>query len=91
MGIEYTQADAGCYIDGAPGIYAIDAIIAFAEGHGYTEPGCSHRAPGICSECADDIEDECDDYMNEHCGVDGYYWGRSDAGDWGLWPSEDDS
>ena len=38
----------------------------------------------VSCECAE-IEDECDDYMNEHYAVDGCYWGRSEQGDWGLW------
>jgi hypothetical protein len=36
-----------------------------------------------------EIEDECDTYMNDKHGVDGAFWGRSEAGDWGLWECEE--
>jgi hypothetical protein len=39
---------------------------------------------------ANEVEDEATEYMNEFFGVDGAYWGRSEQGDWGLWPEENE-
>lgn len=39
---------------------------------------------------AGEVEDEATEYMNEHQSVEGCYWGRTEQGDWGLWPNEDD-
>ncbi len=99
----YTLANTGCYVDGARGIYAVDAIVGIAEEHGMPTPeGCEDS---ICRRCgpqadsqasswafcehAGEIEDECDAYMGAHHGVEGCYWGRNDNGDWGLWEGED--
>ena len=99
MTTTYTLADVGCYVDGARGIYAIDRIVEIAEEHGMDvarcgDTDCKHCAGGddddsddswSTCEWAGDIEDYIDDYMNESYPVDGAYWGRSEAGDWGLW------
>ncbi len=97
----YTARDAGCYVDASRGIYTIDRIIAIARSHGMGEPAdCSeiehcpadHTSSGWAGcEFAGEVEDECDDYMNEHQTVDGHYWGRSEQGDWGLWEIEADA
>jgi hypothetical protein len=93
----YTPKDAGCYVDGGQGIYATDAIVAFARNHGaiitHDEP-CDHAETCLPSEfggCewADDYEDQAIAYMTERYPVDGHYWGRTESGDWGLWPDED--
>ena len=106
--VTYTESDAGCYVDGSRGIYAVDRIVAIAtEEHGMSEPdGCDDEE---CPRCArgeheagdgsrtewapclysNEIEDDCDTYMNDHYPVDGHYWGRSEQGDWGLWPCEE--
>lgn len=91
----YTRADCGCYVDGARGIYAVDAIIAFACDHGAdirhdAQEDCDHAATCFDSdfagcEFACDYEDEATDYMNAHYSVDSAYWGRNEYGDWGLW------
>lgn len=90
----WTQADAGCYIDGARGIYMVDRIVEIAEDHGFKVEGCdddhSHTAGDgsytswAACEFADEIADEATDHMNEAAAVDGFYWGFND-GDWGLW------
>lgn len=89
----YTLDDIGCYVDGAHGIHAIDTIVCIAEDHGMPipEPWCAcgdHPNEYAGCEYVDELEDECDEYMNDHHGVDGAHWGRSEQGDWGLWPSE---
>lgn len=46
----------------------------------YTEwAHCQHNNEG---------EDEATNYMNEQHAVEGCYWGRTETGDWGLWPLE---
>lgn len=79
---KYTLADVGCYVDGARGIYAIDAIAKIAESHGAT------IEDGIGSDnfydYADQIENEIDDYMNAEFSVEGATWGRSEQGDIGY-------
>ena len=97
---EYTLEDCGCYVDGARGIYAIDAIVEIAESHGAKIADCDpedkheHVSTSDTSrfagcEFAGDIEDECDTYMNDNYGVPGAYWGRNENGDWGLWTTEE--
>ena len=88
---EYTLSDVGCYVDSARGTYAIDRIYQIAKAHGYVVEDLN----GKPTEEGDDFdigmfEDGCDDYMNNNFGVDGAYWGRSEQGDWGLWPIEED-
>jgi hypothetical protein len=90
----YTRADCGCYVDGANGIYATDAIIDFANMHGASikhDPDCDGHGStfGKC-EWANEYEDEASDYLNAQFPVDDAYWGRNDNGDWGLWAIDDD-
>ncbi len=98
--VTYTLADVGCYVDGSRGIYAIDRIVEIAEANGMAEPEpCECEGHGVVwqrasspwagCEYVGEREDDCDDYMNEHHGVDGASWGRSEAGDWGLWECEE--
>lgn len=81
---EYTTMDVGCYVDGARGIYAVEAIVDFARSHG----AVIERDDQTCFES--EYEDEADDYMNADYPVDGCFWGRNDNGDWGLWPYDDE-
>lgn len=95
----YTIEDCGCYVDGARGIYATDAIVAFANAHGANivhDEDCDNHADTSREstfagcEFAGDYEDEADAWMNEHYAVDGAYWGRNENGDWGLWATDED-
>jgi hypothetical protein len=57
--------------------------------------GCKTAGDGTHSEWAlcfwtGEIEDDCDNYMNDHYPVEGAYWGRSEQGDWGLWETAAD-
>lgn len=96
---KYTLEDVGCYVDGSRGIHAIDRIVEIAEEHGMTGlictcAGCDDRnnGKGEWHQCEwiGEIEDDCDNYMNDHYPVEGAYWGRSEQGDWGLWESEEE-
>ena len=94
----YTSDDAGCYVDGARGIYAVDAIVQFVRAHGFAmlheDNTCEPHGLTIGEsefagcEYADEYETEATDLMNSYFGVDGHYWGRSEQGDWGLWARE---
>lgn len=96
--VKYTLSDIGCYVDGARGIYSIDAITSFADSHGMEIDECEkdhEHAPTFEAsrfagcEFANEVESECDEYMNATHGVDGAYWGRNEQGDWGLWEVDD--
>ena len=96
----------GCYVDGGRGIYAVDAIVALAEAHGFEAKGCEdvtcgrytrgHHVDDIRGsytewahcEFANEVEDEATEYMNVQHSVEGCWWGRTEHGDWGLWPTE---
>ncbi len=86
----YSAKDAGCYVDGARGVYAVDAIIEFCESHGFDVQDDDPQNPLPESlagyEFANEMEDEADDFMNETYPVAEHSWGRSEQGDWGLWP-----
>ena len=58
---DYTAKDAGCWVDGARGIYCIDAIVAIAETHDM----------GIPNDCGDEICSRC--FGEEHEAGDGSY------------------
>lgn len=91
---KYTLDDVGCYVDGAQGIHAIDTIVCIAEDHGMPTPepcNCGdHPNEYAGCEYVGELEDECDDYMATAHHVVGAYWGRSEQGDWGLWPADPD-
>ena len=80
----YTLEDVGCYVDGVRGIYATDAIVEFAENHGFdlndTDP--QNPMPESFSEDCQltaDVEYEVDNFMNGSFAVDGASWGRADV------------
>ena len=99
---QYTLADVGCYVDGAKGIHVLDGVVEIAEAHGMDELSCwcnsgfygkiAHGAGHSWSDCefSDDIENDCDLFMNDTFAVEGAYWGRNDNGDWGLWAIDDE-
>lgn len=99
MANPYTPADAGCYVDGARGIYTVDLIVAIARDHGAIIDSCNPKECPHAETCdpsefagcefSGEIEDEATEYMETHFPVDGHFWGRSEQGDWGLWPVED--
>ena len=90
----------GCYVDGVRGIYMVDSIIALAEAFGFKAKGCED---GTCGRCHDgsytewahcqfagEVEDEATEYLNDKQSVEGCYWGRTEQGDWGLWPNDEE-
>ncbi len=90
----YSPKDAGCYVDGARGIYATDAIVEFAETHGFDlhDDDPANPLPESLAdyEFADELEDEATDYMNEKHAVANHSWGRNENGDWGLWANDNE-
>lgn len=95
----YSASDAGCYVDSHAGIYATDEIVGIARDHGaeIAHPeACKRKHAETWSgsefagcEFFGEYEDDADAFMNENFSVDGYYWGRNECGDWGLWLEED--
>ncbi len=94
----YDASAVGCYIDGARGIYATDAIVTFVRDHGATlidpcdegdHAECSFDSEFAGCEFNGEIEDDADLFMNEKYPVGDHFWGRSEQGDWGLWPIEE--
>ena len=85
----YSAKDAGCYVDSSRGIYAFDAIVEFAEKHGFDVGDDDPQNPLPESladyEWAPEIEDNATDYMNQFFPVIDHSWGRNENGDWGLW------
>jgi hypothetical protein len=87
----------GCYGDSARGIYLGEHVQAIAESEGWKGPAipCHHDEDCPCGDkdCHPDIYHEAwteaEEYMNEHCGVEGYYWGTNDNSDFGLWKCEE--
>ena len=96
MSQSYSDKDAGCYVDGAEGIYATDSIVDYVRANGATierNCGCDHTMSCFESEFASceyigDYEDEAADCMNKHYPVPRHYWRRNEFGDWGLWEEE---
>lgn len=94
----YTLHDIGCYVDGARGIYAIDAIVDIAESRGALlgDPDPKDVKPMFENsrfagyEFANEVEEDCNNYMEKVYGVNGAYWGRNENGDWGLWSTEEE-
>jgi len=96
---QWTPDDAGCYVDGARGIYAGEMIQEIARDEGRkdeilccngvlsdSECQCpSHRDP----EAYYWATEEAEEYLNEHCAPKDHYFGNSEQGDWGLWPVEE--
>ena len=87
------QIEPGCYVDSARGIYAIDRIIEIAEGYGFqvNDDDPANPLPESLAdyEFAGELEDEADDYLNTRFAIEGYFWGRNENGDWGLWEVEE--
>ncbi len=86
--VKYSLNDVGCYVDGARGIYAVDAIYTFAWQHGF-KPAFGECFGGRNKLSDYEYAGEIEDDMNTQFGVDGAYWGRNEQGDWGLWEIDD--
>src|ERR1700692_652074 len=86
----------GCYVDSARGIYAIDAVISFAQSLGFVPTDCtcdSCKAGGTWSSCefSNEVEDEATGYLNAHFEIESHSWGRNENADFGLWSNEEES
>lgn len=58
----------GCYVDGARGVYMVDAIVALAAAHGFEAKGCK-ISDGECDRCAHGQHEAGDGSYTEwaHC------------------------
>ena len=100
--IKLTPADAGCYVDGHWGQYAVAHMVNRAEEFGYDEQEVidladrhiaaigPSDAPGITDdehEVLSDAADEVESWLNEHVAPEGYSFGWFE-GEFYLWSQE---
>jgi len=91
MGNVFTPLDQGCYFDSARGRYIGEAVIEFAESIGFAYELEDNRETQIAEhEHYHEIWDEAETFLN-NLAPEGYYFGSSEAGDWGLWKVVDDA
>jgi hypothetical protein len=85
-----TAKDAGCWVDSAWGHDEMfKRILKIAEYFGYKDTTTEEeKYSDYWLEIQDSIWDECEEFLN-FLAPDGFYFGSSEQGDWGLWPIED--
>lgn len=76
--------EAGCWLDCARGIYIGEEIQTTAASYGWTDEPAS-----VDSDEYHDATQEAEDYMNT-LAPEGYYFGSTENGDWGLWEITED-
>ena len=85
----YTQADTGCYFDGARGTYIGECVQQLAMSHGWKYSAQWE----MVYQCDTDGEeytwawDEAEEFLNGLT-ADGVWFGANESGDWGLWVVE---
>jgi hypothetical protein len=97
-----TPADAGCYVDGHWGQYAVAHMVNRAEEYGYAEAEVidladrhiasmgPSDAPGLTDdehEALSDASDSVEQWLNDNVAPDGYSFGWHD-GEFYLWSDE---
>lgn len=92
----YGAKEAGCWFDGARGIYIGDAIIETAIEHGFPCPEEPTKAPSwqggttwTDSEYYHELTDEATEFLQQFA-AEGFWFGCSEGGDYGLWPTEEE-
>lgn len=81
-----------CIFDGNRGIYITPAVIKLAMSYGFTDDDIKPEMSDtdiLNYEFSNEVEDEAESYLNEHM-PQGYYVGRFEAGDWGIFKCEQD-
>lgn len=91
---KFTPNEAGCWYDGARGRYIGASVIASALFHGWSGYGYRKVTNLYDEEMADhdlycETWDKAEEYMNK-LAPDGYWFGSSEGGDWGLWKNEEE-
>jgi hypothetical protein len=89
----YGASKEGCWFDCCRGIYIGEAIIDCAIDHGF-EPKDEEGNPAVGTRVVDyefyhDLTDEAQDFMQQFA-AEGFSFGFSEGGDWGLWAIEED-
>ena len=99
--VKATAADAGCYVDGHWGQYAVAHMIERATEFGWSDdelediaarhiasigPSTSEPITDDEHEALSDASDEVEAWLNEHAAPEGYSFGWSD-GEFFLWPA----
>jgi hypothetical protein len=84
-----TSDMAGCWLDGARGIYIGDAIQKIAQEYGWTGEMVRVNDVEYQGACYNwGAIDEAEEYM-QNLAPDGFAFGMSEQGDWGLWQIEE--
>lgn len=95
---KYGSAEEGCWFDGARGIYIGDCVIREAIARGWKcdvgptdDPPTWAPTPSWAEhEHYCELWDEAEQYMDQFA-EEGFWFGASESGDWGLWAcSEED-
>jgi hypothetical protein len=92
----YGAESAGCWFDGHRGIYIGDAVIETAIDHGWVcdvkgeDAGPYQTSPTWTEhEHYHELWGEAEEFMQQFA-EEGFYFGGSEGGDWGLWQAEED-
>lgn len=92
----YGAKEAGCWFDNCRGIYQGEAIIEEAIAHGFVieDPEnllgpCRRYSDALDPQFYHDLTEESEEHMQQFA-ADGYAFGYSESGDWGLWPIEEE-
>jgi hypothetical protein len=102
---KFGQAEVGCFFDGARGRYIGVAVIDFAEEHGFDISELIEEYAQLCDreqgsaptweefladhEYYHELWDDAENHLNTLT-EDGFWFGGSEHGDWGLWEAERD-
>ena len=82
---KWTAKDTGPYVDNARGIYMGERVQQIATDEGW---------PGEFLDADDkfyqEATDEAEEWLNSNLAEDEYYFGMSEAGNWGYWEIEDE-
>ena len=92
-----TPDNAGCWIDCAEGTYVGQRIIGIAKQYGFKIKPEDEKYVTFSEALLQDdgaeqhqwLADEAEEYMQE-LAPEGFYFGSSDQGDWGLWELNDE-
>jgi hypothetical protein len=86
----YGASVEGCWFDNCRGIYIGEAIIDCAISHGFDVSDYEESDERWSEyEHYHELTGEAEDFMQKFA-AEGYWFGFSEGGDWGLWASEEE-
>ena len=84
----FTPQDEGNYLDSQRGRYQGEAIIQMALDHGWKTKTWRQEDFNADAEFYGEAIQAAEDYLNTLT-PDGYYFGTTEGGDWGLWREQE--